>query len=583
MILALWTFSSCLSNGFVSYDDHSYVAENPRVQSGVTWSGIKWAFTSFSQANWHPLTWLSHMLDCQVYGLNPAGHHATSVLLHTINTSLLFVLLRKMTGSLWRSFFVAALFGIHPLHVESVAWISERKDVLSGVFFMLTLIAYARYANQKDAVRGRARSWYWCSVGLNAAGLMCKPMLVTLPFVLVLLDYWLLARISPRSCSRRRQSALTSEAETSPPTDVGGYDAKTVSPLREISGLAVEKIPFLVLAGASCIITLLAQKSGGTVAVTEALPINARFENALVAWCRYLGKLFWPADLAVFYPYPSRWQPTTVIFAALLLAGLTAAIVALFRRSYLVTGWFWFLGMLVPVIGLVQVGGQSMADRYTYLPSIGIFIAVVWMSAELVGRIGRFRLAIPSLGVGVVFGCFLLTRTQVGYWKNTETLFTHALQVTQGNYVALASLGNYELRNKNQPARAIELFERAIALKPDFAEVYNNLGYALYQSGRLDDATLRFKQAVQYGYDLAHVSLGVALAARGRMDEALKEFETAVSLQPDSAEAQCNLGVALHALGRREEAERHLRLALELHPHFPQAERELNALLKSRP
>jgi Tfp pilus assembly protein PilF len=557
-----WAFLPCLSNEFVSYDDYSYVTENHHVQAGITLSSLAWAFGTFSQANWHPLTWLSHMLDFQFYGLHPAGHHATSVLLHGLNSVLLFGLLRLITGASWRSFFVAAFFSVHPLHVESVAWVSERKDVLSGTFFMLTLLAYVRYARVNDSKSAAGRAWYWGSVVACAAGLMCKPMLVTVPFVLVLIEYWPLERL-PGSLVTGRPGG------SSPNSNARNSDGSSVW---------FEKIPFLVLSVSSSIITVFAQRSGGTVAVTDALPVVIRLENALVAWCRYLGKIFWPMDLAVFYPYPTHWQPLTIWIAALLLASLTGCVFVLFRRRYPVTGWLWFLGMLVPVIGLVQVGGQSMADRYAYLPSTGIFVACVWGFGELSRERGMLGPLLVGVGAVLVMISAGLCRQQAGYWKNTETLFTHALKVTQGNYVAYASLGNYELREKNQPARAVGFLEKAVAFKPDFAEAYNNLGYALYLSGRIDEARIRFQQAIEQGYDLAHVSLGVIFASRGKIDEALQEFEIAVRLHPDSAEAQSNLGVALHAFGRREEAEQHLRRALELHPHFPQAEHELNTM-----
>ncbi len=378
--LALLCFLPALNNGFVSYDDPVYVTDNPHVRLGVTWAGVWWAFTSFHGANWHPLTWLSHMMDCQVYGLiRPWGHHLTSVLIHSTNAALLFLLLRKMTGALWRSFLVAMFFAVHPLRVESVAWVAERKDALSALFWMLTIYAYAAWVTNTGANGGRKMWRYWLALGLFILGLMSKPMIVTLPFVLLLLDYWPLGRIGGAAFDIPHGRTLQG----------GGGSGE---PALQV---VIEKIPFFLLAGAASVVTVFAQRGGGAMELDASLPFTWRVENALVAYCRYLGKLFYPSNLAVLYPHPGGWPLWEVIAAATLLVGIST-VACLHRDRAVFTGWFWFVGTLAPVIGLIQVGSQSMADRYTYLPSIGILIAVVWGGWDLVHRWVR-----PSTAVSV--------------------------------------------------------------------------------------------------------------------------------------------------------------------------------------
>ncbi len=652
-LVVLGVFFPVTGNDFVSYDDHSYVTENLHVQQGLNWESVRWAFHTYARANWHPLTWLSHILDCQLFGLKPWGHHLTSVLLHGLNTALLFLLFNRMSRAVGRSLVLAALFGLHPLRVESVAWVAERKDVLSAFFFMLTLWAYAAYASKspvsslkspdslkspvsslKSSITARAYSdepnrreperletedlrletagrstlhaprpplssilhppssfFYAGALLFFALGLMSKPMLVTLPFVLLSLDYWPLQRFRFRENAPAEEFKVQGsrfKVQGSEGNAAGGeagtlqdrfeFKIKNLK-LKIFLPLLWEKLPFLALAAVSSVITFQAQRSGGTLALVAGLPLMARLANALIAYCRYLGKLFWPANLAVFYPHPKTWPMWLVLLAAGLLGGITVlALVGRRRRPYVPTGWFWFLGTLVPVIGLVQVGAQSMADRYSYLPSIGLLLVLVWGAGDLLGRWRHRAVALSVVATAVVMLCAVGTRRQLEFWKNTGTLFRHAAEVTEDNFVAYASLGNYALREQRRPQEAIPLFQAALKLDPDFAEARHNLACAYYQQGRLDEAITQFQEAIRLDFDLAYIGLGIALAAKGRVGEALSQFEEAVRRLPESAEAHNDLAVVLAQVGRRDEAIAHLRQALKLRPHFPEAQRELRAL-----
>jgi tetratricopeptide (TPR) repeat protein len=526
---------------FVSYDDPKYVTGNRMVQAGLTWGGAAWAFTTGQTGNWHPLTWLSHMLDVQLFGASPAGPHLVSVLFHTANTVLLFLLLRRLTGALWCSAWVAALFALHPLHVESVAWVAERKDVLSGFFFLLTLLAYARYAQSQlgtlalDA-RRPARN-YVLALFFFALGLMCKPMLVTLPFIMLLLDYWPLQR----------------------------FNAST------LQKAVVEKIPFFLLSAISCVVTFVMQQKDGDVQSLSAFPAGERVGNALVSYARYLGKTFWPADLAVFYPHPGHWPAAQATFAAILIAGLCLAVLWFGRRfPFAVTGWFWFFGMLIPTVGLVQVGNQSMADRYMYLPSIGLFVILAWSAREISLRWRSARGAMAMMGGLAVIACGVVTIGQLQHWQDDESLFRHALTVTRGNFVAHNNLGN-DLLRRGQVAEAIVQYQQALAIQPGYELAHCNLGAALLQRGEVDEAIVEFQKALALQADLsaAHEQLGNALIQKGQVDEAVMHYEKALESQPDLTQAHVDLASALLEKGQAREALAHGWAALKMQPDDP--------------
>ena len=563
----LGVYWPALHNGFVNLDDNLYVTANPEVLAGLTTNGLGWAFTNVHTALWCPLTWLSHMLDCQLFGLNPAGHHATSLVLHAANSVLVFLVLKRMTGAFWRSALVGGLFAVHPLRVESVAWVAERKDVLSALFGLLALSAYARYAERRSAGRfAVVVLWF-------ALGLMAKPMLVTLPLVFLLLDYWPLGRLAGTRPGRRA-----------------------------VLGLVAEKLPLLLLAAGTSVVTLAGAERAGATAGLELLPLPARIANALVAYARYLGKTIWPSHLAVFYPMPAAWPAWQVAGAACLLTGSTAAALLVARRHpYVAVGWLWFVVMLLPVIGLVQAGGQAMADRFTYLPLVGIFLALAWLVPA--GRVPRL---VPAAAVVLLGALAVGARAQVGYWRDSVTLFTHALAVDEADPLAHASLGFALLeRGENEQARAH--LERAVALRPAFltariqlgntlvrlgrfdeaiaqyraaletdprsARALNNLGYALLRQGRVDDAIPYLEQALRVdpSFATAHNDLGLALAHKGRRDEARAQFEAAARADPSYADPLNNLGRLLMSEGRVEEGLTYIGQAIRLQPGFREA------------
>jgi tetratricopeptide (TPR) repeat protein len=550
-------FLPAVSHDFITYDDPVYVTGNAHVKGGLAWADVKWAFRSTEASNWHPLTWLSHMADCQLFGLHPWGHHLTNVLLHAINAVLLFAALRMMTGALWRSLFVAALFGLHPLHVESVAWVSERKDVLSTTFWMLVLWAYARRAGISRVGGRSAPLFYGLALVFFALGLMCKPMLVTLPCVLLLLDFWPLRRLEGLSAAG-------------------------------LWALLAEKIPFFALSAAASAVTLLAQGGGGTVASIEDFPWPVRLANALISYCRYLGKCLVPVRLAVFYPFfpkpPPLWEP---LLAGALLAGITAAAFALVRRRpYLLVGWLWFAGTLVPVIGLVQIGGQSMADRYTYVPLIGVFLMAAWAAGDATASWPQRR-RVQGLAAGAVLAALAaMTSRQLGYWRDGASLFRHALAVTENNWVAHANLFA-TLSRSSAPEASAELRE-TVRILAAFAETYDKKGIELERMpGRTQDAIKEFRTAVRIMPDLAgpHYNLGTALARMpGGLPEAIEEFRTAARLKPDFAEVHYNLGVALAKTpGGLPEAIEEFRTAARLRPGFAEAHYNLGLALSGIP
>lgn len=509
LAVATWAvFGQTLHYDFVNYDDPSYVYQNARIASGINVANIAWAFSHVHSENWHPLTTITHMLDCQLHGLNAGWHHFTNVLLHVIAVVLLFVALQQMTGALWGSAFVSAVFAVHPLHVESVVWIAERKDVLSGVFFMLTLLAYLHYTRAPSIGR------YLTVALVFVLGLMSKPMLVTLPFVLLLLDFWPLSRLEARKSDTRRQ----------------------------LLRLVLEKIPLITLSAVSSMVTFLAQR--GAIGWTEQLPMSERLSNAMVAYVVYIRQMFWPAGLAVFYPHPENRLPGWEISLALfILVGITLAAFLLRKTApYLVTGWLWYLGMLVPVIGLVQVGWQGHADRYTYLPQIGLYIAVTWAVSDLT-RSWRFQRTILGaaavLALGGLSWCAWL---QTSYWRDSESLFTHALAVTRNNDVALNNLGIIFL-DKGQLDEAISKLQAAVDLRPENAPAHDNLAKALLKKGQVSDAMIHYRKFLEL--EPANVearnTLGTALIQQGHVREAIQQWQEALATQPENGNAASNL------------------------------------------
>ena len=552
----------------VNFDDALYITQNAHIQSGLTGESVSWAFTTGYESNWMPLVWLSYMLDRHIFGLSPGGLHFTNLLLHILASIAFFLAFDRMTRSPWRSGFVAALFALHPAHVESVAWVAERKDVLSGLLWALTLLAYARYAERPGVRR------YLPVLLLFALGLMAKPMLVTLPFTLLLLDYWPLGRFSnanSRALSRR--------------------------------ALIWEKAPLFALSAASCVVTYLVQKAGGAVGSLDRLPIGVRFANAIVSYISYAGKMLWPANLAVIYPHPGPSLPVwqVVVSAGLLLVVTLLVFVAAGKRPYLPAGWLWYLGTLLPVIGLVQVGNQAMADRYTYIPLIGLFLIAAHLIPDLVGRSRPVatRLWLPAAAGLLVLAA--LSWRQIGYWRDSVTLFTRAIDCTSRNYIAHGNLGT-ALGKKGKSEEALRHLRKALEINPRYAEGHNNLGVALDGRGLTREAVQEFRSALQLNpksararnnmagalsklgrYDEAaeqarealriapdeaegHYQFGLALAGKEDLDEAIAEYSEAVRIDPGHAEAHSNLGVILGMQGRLDRAIRHFRMAAKLVP-----------------
>lgn len=586
------------------FDDRPYVSENKHVQEGLTPKVVAWAFTSVRAANWHPITWLSHAFDCQLFGLKPAGHHATNIVLHALNSILLFFIFAQITGFTWRSAFIAGLFALHPLHVESVAWVAERKDLLSTFFLLLTIWAYFRYSKSPGI------KTYILVVVFFVLGLMSKPMLVTLPFVLLLLDYWPIGRLA---LSKRSPSIKPSI----------------------ISKLVVEKIPLFILSFASSIITYRVQQAAGAMGREgELMPIGIRLANAFVSYVAYILKMIWPRALSVLYPHPvrnlSEWQTIAATF--ILVAITLLAVNAYHKRPYITVGWLWYVGTLVPVIGIVQVGAQAMADRYTYIPLIGLFVIIAWGIPELIGntatkeRMGEkrneeyrpfaffIRSALPPVAIFSLFALTLCTRTQVGYWKNALTLFSHAIHVTRGNYLAhnnygaaledagradeaaahyqiairirptyvdaLNNMGN-AFRRQKKWAEAEHMYRRVLELEPSNAKARISLGAVLKEEGKVDEAIAEYRKLGQAAPDSAamHNDLGTALSAKGKITEAIQEWKKAIQIDSRCVEAHHNLGIALTDQGKIEEAIEHYRRAIEIAPNHVNANLNLGALL----
>ena len=558
-----WPVTSC---DFISYDDPGYFTNNSHVQEGLTWDNVIWAFTTNDQSNWHPLTWLSYMLDVGLFGKGPAGPHFTNLLFHLANTVLLFLLLRRLTAAQWRSAFVAALFALHPLHVESVAWISERKDVLSAFFGILSLLGYARYVEQSkihpsslrfaEARSPRSKVFYGFTLFFFAMSLMSKPMLVTLPFVMLLLDWWPLQRVA----SGRWHVTRTGERVTSDESRGAG-----------VRSLVVEKWPFFALSAISCVVTFIAQQKGGAVIALVKIPMPGRIENAFVSYARYLGKTLCPMNLATPYPYFKHWPLWQVGLVMLLFACLCIIALRLGRKfPFVPTGWFWFVGMMVPVIGLIQVGHQSMADRYTYVPLIGLFVVFVWGAGELCARWHLSKQAIGVIAIIILAVSALRTHDQVRYWKNSEVLFRHAIAVIKNNYPAYDFLGIH-FASHGQMAEAIDCYLKFLKICPDDPDVLYSLGNVFIVVGDPDKAIDCYRRALQITPNRANIlnNLGVVLTARKQFDDAITCYNRALQSRPDYADAHNNLATALFAEKRFDEAARHYREALHLTPNDP--------------
>jgi tetratricopeptide (TPR) repeat protein len=580
-VVTFVVFAPALDCEFLNYDDNGYVTANPHVRKGLTADGVRWAFTTFAESNWHPLTWLSLQLDASLWrkpdgGLDPSGFHQTSVLLHSANAALVFLALRSLTGCFWRSAAVALLFAVHPLRLESVAWVAERKDVLSVFFGLLTLWAYAGYGRQPVVWR------YLAVAGLFLLSLLSKPMLVTLPFLLLVLDWWPLRRWPGRSARV----------------------------------LLLEKLPLFGLVAASSWITFTAQREGGAVKTLERYPVAVRLENAAVSYAEYLGQTVWPVGMAVHYSHPvAGLPPALAAGSAVLLAALTAGAVALRRRApYLLAGWLWFLGTLVPVIGLVQVSDQARADRYTYFPQIGVLLAACWAAADLARARPRVALAAGAVAAGALA---ITTRSQLPAWHDSVALWEHSRKVTGPNFVALTELGQ-SYAERGQSREAAECYRDLLRLYPDSVRAHLDLGSQLARLHEFDQAADEFRAAIALRVDdaPAHTYLGNVLASRGKLKEAKQEHETALRLDPGSGEAYCNLGSvelrlqdpaaaegcfrravqlnpqlaagwcglgdALIQLGRFDESVPPLREALRLNPQFEPASALLGRVLKVR-
>ncbi|MGE5360927.1 MAG: tetratricopeptide repeat protein [Bacteroidales bacterium] len=561
--LTVAVFAPVRTFGFVPWDDPLYVTENARVLAGLTWRGVVWAMATGESFYWHPLTWLTHMLDVDLYGLNAGGHHVTSVILHVLATLVLFDALRRMTHNDGRSAFVAALFAVHPLHVESVAWIAERKDVLSGLFFMMTVWTYGWYARAPGFRR------YLAVLACFVLALMSKPMVVTLPLVLLLLDVWPLGRAR---LAGRARAAGESEQGNHPP--LGGGVAW--------GALLREKIPLLVLSIAAGVATVLNQQQAGSMRTLGAFPLGRRLANAVTSYVAYITDAAWPAGLAAFYPYPVS-SPAWWLLTAALLALVVVSVLAVWtlpRRPYLAVGWFWYLVTLLPVIGLIQVGVQARADRFTYIPLVGLCLMVAWGVPALFARWRHARVALAALALALVAASATVARAQVGYWKDGYTLWERAAAVTTGNYQAYASLGQL-LEADGKLDEAIARYRQACPFMIESSGLRTRIGNLLMQQGRPAEAVAEFKLALasQPNNAVAHHNLALALEADGRADEALAEHFAAVRCQPDSAVGRHTLGLALGKQGRENEAITELAEAVRLRPDWALAHNSLGLAL----
>jgi protein O-mannosyl-transferase len=556
-LLTLTVFAPVADFDFVNYDDLEFVVENPHVSTGISKTNLRWAFANAYAGTGGPLTWISHMVDAQLFGLDAGAHHRTSLVLHTCNALLLFGVLLTMTRAPGRSAWVATLFAVHPLHVESVAWVAERKDVLSTTFWLLTTWAYVGFVRQPGVWR------YIATVILFALGLLSKPMVATLPFVLLLLDVWPLERINVRDIFRGR--------------------TKTARP-PGIARLVLEKVPLFVLAAISMALTFEAQRELGAIATIERLPIGSRISNAIVSYVVYIGQAFWPVDLAAFYPHPLVMPPALIAGAALALVVITVFAIAAARDvPYVTVGWFWYVGTLVPVIGIVQLGSHAMADRFTYIPLVGLFIIAAWGGASLLQRAGASRATLTIAAAALVAACAVVSRAQVHHWENGVALWEHATQVTRNNARAHANLG-VALARGGQRGRAIAEYGEALRIEPRYPEAHNNLALALATEGKTQEALSHYQDAVRLKPDYvnAHTNLANLLDENGRGEEAIAHYREAIRLDPIHVLARVNLAVALARAGRLDEAIAEVEAAVRLDPGNAAARKLMEEIKKAR-
>ena len=589
LILAcLIAFGRILGSGFVGSDTYQYITGNNHIKEGLNAKSIYWAFTTSYFSYWHPLTWLSHMLDWSLFGANASGHHFVSLLLHIGSAVLLFLFLNKTTGSLWPSAFAAALFALHPLRVESVAWAAERKDVLSVFFGMATIYAYTYYAEKPKL------SKYFLCLILFALALMSKPMLVTLPFVLLLIDYWPLGRWQEASVSARvaapvnivesgKKKSKHHKIDSTAEKKITASLSTTKDRNYLIGRLILEKIPFLFLAVATSIVTILVLKKIGVIATLQQTSFSERIMNAIVSYVAYLGKTSWPVDLAVFYPYAQIFPLWQVLSAAIILLGISTAVIYLARKApFLAVGWFWYLGVLFPVIGVMQAGNQSMADRFTYFPSIGIAIMLSWGVFYLLPKVKLLKIILLPAAVIVLSVLTILTWRQCGYWKSGIELFSHALRSTNNNDDSHCNLG-VALAAEGKNEEAIFHYLEAIKINPNNDEAHCNIGVALAAQGKNKEAIIHYLEAIRLNpdNDNAHYNLGVALAAQGKNEEATAHYLAAIKLNPDNDNAYYNRGVDLAAQGKNKEAIVQYRTAIEINPNNDKAHSNLGFALVS--
>ncbi len=511
-------------NGFVKYDDASYIVENPHIAEGITQQSLTWAFTKSYSSNWHPLTWLSHILDYQVFGLNPLGHHLVSVLFHIVNAMLLFWIIKNITGAMWASAFVAAVFSLHPVQVESVAWAAERKTVLSGLFWLLTIAVYVHYTKKPQLGR------YILVLLIFGLSIMTKPIVVTLPLVLLLLDYWPLERLR-----------------------IDGQDSGTS---KSALWLIAEKIPLLAMSAFLSMMTIIAQKTSGAISTSENLPLDYRLANVSLSYIRYIGKLVWPSALAVYHPHPrTGFSPATAMCAVVVILLTILSIYVGRRKKYVVVGWLWYVGTLVPMIGLVQVGAQAIAYRYMYLSMLGLLIILAWAVKDVVGSRIRLKMLTAVSAMVVLSALIILTRFQVGYWKSTLTLFEHTLAVTEDNPAAEENYG-FVLSEAGRLDEAAAHIKKAIQLVPDYVEARHNLGRIYMKQGKINEAVECFSELAKHKDVPAdvHYDLASALVLQKKYDEAIKELARTLELNPDYPHAPSTMAVALMSAGRTDEA-----------------------------